>query len=80
MFLKGVVIVLVGMDEVVFPVPVLLVILVVVLVVVLAGRSGESFLQLLKSVAAVAKSNKNSLKREFRVLVCTIGSIFCFQL
>jgi len=39
----------------------------------LAG-AGESFLQLLKSVAAIANGNRNLLKREFRVLVCVIGS------
>jgi hypothetical protein len=77
MFLKGVVTVLVGMEDVVFPGPVLIV---SVAGDDLPGNAGESFLQLFKSVAAVANSNRNLLKREFRVLVCIIGSIFCFQL
>jgi len=77
MFLKGVVIVLVGTDDVVFPVPV---VVLSVTAVDLPGSAGESFLQLLKSVAAVANSNRNLLKRKFRVLVCIIGRIFCFQL
>ena len=76
-FLNGVVIVLVGMDDVVFPVPVLML---SVTVADLPGNAGESFLQLLKSVAAVANSNRNLLKREFRVLVCIIGIRKCFQL
>jgi len=77
MFCNGVVEVFGGTDDVVFPVPVFVPVLSVT--VDLPGSSGESFLQLVKSVAAITNDNKHPLKREFRVIVCII-SRFCFQM